>query len=266
MEESESLDNPPVAEASFEIRNCGPWTIVEYSPWSQCRILHTTALGANAGVQFQHGKLTDDFRFLLHEGPYFLARQVHGTNVKSVRNRSECYLGTDGFVSEKAGRSLVVRTADCLPVYVKSSTPGSLPYALFHAGWRGLLEGIVPRGIEEWFQEEVEVFVGPHIPVHDYEVGRDVIRAMQSSLKMSRERLLEAGLLTTDSHMDLFEVLRYQLGQVSTPVDQIYRSPMVTTQSDPVPLLSYRTSETDERMLNWFLLRNHEVHEVRSPD
>ena len=69
--------------------------------------------------------------------------QVHGNSINLVSEyKSSSVAGTDGLISDKSNLALAVLTADCLPVAI-SRTDGSL--SVVHAGWRGLLNGILGR-------------------------------------------------------------------------------------------------------------------------
>lgn len=79
--------------------------------------------------------------------------QVHGVRVRRVdrsdagrgaRDQAEAVPATDGLLTTAPGVAMLVSTADCLPVLLAGETPGHEPVlALVHAGWRGLLAGVV---------------------------------------------------------------------------------------------------------------------------
>lgn len=99
--------------------------------------------------------------------------QVHGTTV--VRWSGDNALPqADGAVTSLPGHPLVVMTADCLPV-VACDRAGTVVGA-FHAGWRGLLAGILEEGIRALGvpTSEVIVWIGPAIgPDHTQEFRPD---------------------------------------------------------------------------------------------
>jgi len=99
--------------------------------------------------------------------------QVHGTTVV----RAEAATGVpraDGAITTSVGQPLVVMTADCLPV-VACDRQGSVVGA-FHAGWRGLLAGVLEEGINTMAVDcaDVLVWIGPAIGPTSYQVGPDV--------------------------------------------------------------------------------------------
>jgi len=110
-----------------------------------------------------------------------MAWQVHGSDVREVDGRPapgvftdpgrEDFPQSDGLVTSLPGRTLVLLTADCLPVAIAARDGGRL--ALLHAGWRGLEAGIAERGAEAVATGAVAA-VGPGAGPCCYQVGADV--------------------------------------------------------------------------------------------
>jgi YfiH family protein len=111
-----------------------------------------------------------------------MAWQVHGAAVREVDGRpstgrflepgAEAFAKSDGLATGLPGRPLVVLTADCLPVAV-ARTDGSR-LAVLHAGWRGLVAGVLERGTEAAAGGRLAAAVGPGAGPCCYEVGEDV--------------------------------------------------------------------------------------------
>jgi len=125
--------------------------------------------------------LNDGVRMLAQElgRPICLLKQVHGTRLIELRqieakNRYLTEAG-DGFLfnlSELAALAVVVQTADCLPIILCGENYG----ALIHAGWRGLLSGIITEAVD-WlakYETDIQCVIGPHAGADHYEVGHDV--------------------------------------------------------------------------------------------
>ena len=72
--------------------------------------------------------------------PWSWIRQVHGSNVLEVAEPGE-HAGSeaDGLITTAVGCPVAVTTADCAPVVLLAGSG----LAVVHAGWRGLLAGIV---------------------------------------------------------------------------------------------------------------------------
>jgi len=110
-----------------------------------------------------------------------MAWQVHGPHVREVDERpapgrflepgAEAFPKSDGLATGLLERPLVLLTADCLPIAVAREDGRRL--AVLHAGWRGLVAGIVERGVEA-VRGRASAAVGPGAGPCCYEVGEDV--------------------------------------------------------------------------------------------
>lgn len=98
--------------------------------------------------------------------------QVHGARVLDVD--VENIAPADGAVTATAGTVCAVLTADCLPVLLTDTSGRRVGVA--HAGWRGLLRGVLPAAVRALRAppERVLAWLGPAIGAAAYEVGADV--------------------------------------------------------------------------------------------
>jgi YfiH family protein len=101
--------------------------------------------------------------------------QVHGVDV--VEHGGEAPAApprADAAVAFEPGRVCVVMTADCLPV-VLSDRAGTR-VAVAHAGWRGLVGGVLERTIAalRCRPSELVAWLGPAIGQDAFEVGGEV--------------------------------------------------------------------------------------------
>ena len=99
--------------------------------------------------------------------------QHHSADVLRARAGSRDERG-DGIWTDERGLPLLALAADCLPIVVARANGSQPALALLHAGWRGLLEGIVPAGVSALGGGAVSAAVGPAIGPCCYEVGEDV--------------------------------------------------------------------------------------------
>jgi hypothetical protein len=102
--------------------------------------------------------------------------QVHGTDVIDADCLSEdvALPDADGSWTHSHNRVLAIMTADCLPILLTDRS-GSFVMAL-HAGWRGLVDGIIQHAIQtaHLSPERLLVWVGPGIGFAAFEVGAEV--------------------------------------------------------------------------------------------
>jgi polyphenol oxidase len=101
-----------------------------------------------------------------------LNRQVHSATVHRATAGSRGVPG-DGLWTEEAGVPMLKIAADCLPIAVARAN-GHAALALLHAGWQGLLEGIVHAGVAALGQGRLAAVVGPGIGPCCYVVRDDV--------------------------------------------------------------------------------------------
>ena len=142
--------------------------------------------------------------------------QVHGTTV--LRSRTDADISAqdsataqppveaDGQATSVAGIGAIVLTADCLPVALGAD--GAV--AMVHAGWRGLVAGVLEEGVravrELGGDGELVAVIGPGAGPCCYEVGEEVHAAFGGAHRIgppsgrwidlkaiARDRLLAAG-------------------------------------------------------------------------
>jgi purine-nucleoside/S-methyl-5'-thioadenosine phosphorylase / adenosine deaminase len=78
----------------------------------------------------------------------------------------------DGLVTRVPGRGVVAFGSDCIPIVV-ARTDGT-GVGVCHAGWRGLLGGVVEQTVERLGEGALVAAVGPCAGRDRYEVGPDV--------------------------------------------------------------------------------------------
>jgi len=117
-------------------------------------------------------------RLLLREAAHLPAEplwleQVHGTDV--ARHGDASFIPrADASVAFAPGAVCAVMTADCLPVVLTDRTGSRVGVA--HAGWRGLLGGVLQATIAELgvAPGQLLAWLGPAIGPEAFEVGAEV--------------------------------------------------------------------------------------------
>ncbi len=102
-----------------------------------------------------------------------LNRQQHSATVHRAHPGRRGEPG-DGLWTDEPGVPMLALAADCLPVAI-AATDGEARLAILHAGWRGLLEGVIAEGMRA-VGISAAAAIGPAIGPCCYEVGDEVAR------------------------------------------------------------------------------------------
>jgi len=128
-------------------------------------------------------------------------KSVDADSISSIVNADASY-------SRKLGTVCGVLTADCLPVFVCNKDGTSVGIA--HAGWRGLVDGIIESLIESFNcnGEDLIVHLGPAISQLSFEVGHEV-----KSQYLSKNKNFENCFTYVNNkyYLDLYDAARVVL-------------------------------------------------------
>lgn len=179
---------------------------------------------------------------LLPEEPVWL-EQVHGTRVLDLDHPDFVPEEADAVFTRSAGRVCCVMTADCLPVLL-TDRAGTVVGAA-HAGWRGLLEGVIEKTVRAMnvAPEEILAWLGPAIGPQAFEVGADVRDAF-----LSEDRQSEAAfgkLHQGKYYADIYKLARRRLDRVG--VQAVYGGDLCTFH-DEDRFFSFRREKKTGRM------------------
>ncbi len=127
----------------------------------------------------------ETLRTALGVGAAVHARQLHGSGVRTHAELPPGLLVAnpcDGHLTRAPGLLLTVAVADCVPVTLVDSV--SRTVAVLHAGWRGVVAGVIEAGVAGFSQRfgiggaALAAHLGPAICGACYEVGPEVHRAL----------------------------------------------------------------------------------------
>ena len=177
--------------------------------------------------------------------------QVHGTRVVDVGDFSAVNQApqADAAFSCKAQSACIAMTADCLPVLFCDQA-GSV-VAAAHAGWRGLLAGVLEETIAAMRVpgQQILAYFGPAIGAQAFEVG-DEVRSAFVAVDKNTASAFKAS--TQGKWLaDIYLLARQRL--VGQGVEKIYGGSFCTV-SEPERFFSYRRDGQTGRMASMIWL------------
>ena len=192
-----------------------------------------------ADVEKNRGLLTQYFQW--QRDPLWL-NQVHGTVVVDVET-SSVHCDADSSVTTLLDSPCAIHTADCLPVFFTNQQGTNV--ALAHAGWRGLLQGVLENTLARFAaNDSVYAWMGPAIGPSHFEVGVEVYQQFVEADNEAEEafkRLANGRYLC-----DLYAIARQRLVQDARC--SVYGGGFCT-YSDP-RFFSYRQKPVTGRLLS----------------
>ena len=145
----------------------------------------------------------DDFETRLGLTAYASAEQPHGNQVAEVTGPGRVP-GVDALVTRQRGLPLVIRCADCPPVFMVDRTTPAI--ALVHSGKKGTLGNIVGNTRREIPGADI-AFIGPSIGPCHYEMDLwSAIERQLTGLEVHNPRICTA------CHLDQYFSYRAEKG------------------------------------------------------
>jgi YfiH family protein len=172
-------------------------------------------------------------------------RQVHGSHVVVDPAAGEAP-EADAAITRNAGVVCIVQTADCLPVIFASADGAEL--AVAHAGWRGLLSGVLEATVRAMSTDPADLlaWLGPAIAQPAFEVGAEVRQEF-----LARDSAADVCFAENERgrwQADLYGLARMRLGGAG--VEQVSGGKYCTF-SEPERFFSYRRDGACGRMASF---------------
>ena len=99
---------------------------------------------------------------------YASMEQTHSNKV--IHAKKSGIYKSDGIYTSSKNLGLVVKTADCMPIFLKDKKS----IGAVHVGWRGVKNKIINNALKNFKLSELNISVGPHAQSCCYEVKEDV--------------------------------------------------------------------------------------------
>lgn len=183
----------------------------------------------------QHRKLLAEAMKIDPAHLYF-PRQTHEDRIVRVTMRTQPHEleNTDALITNQPGCCVAVMSADCVPILLYDTQNQAA--AAVHSGWRGTVAHILTKTLNQmqavFGTQGVDVIatIGPSVCQQSYEVGDEVIRAVQTSFSNHSE------LLETQSNgkakLDLWMANYVQLKGFGVPEENIEIANLCTVMNN----------------------------------
>lgn len=186
--------------------------------------------------------------------PPLWLNQIHSTEVFAINTpeAQQDIPSADASYTRLPNQVSIVMTADCLPLLVCDKA-GTVVAAI-HAGWRGLLDGIIEKTLKQMqvSPSELLVWLGPAISLAHFEVGGEVRAAFVahdpkaiSAFKVHGEKWLA----------DLYALARQRLNTAGVNAADVYGGEHCTYQQREL-FYSYRRDRDTGRQASLIYLES----------
>ena len=139
-------------------------------------------------------------KYNLPSEPKYL-EQIH-SNICLDASGGECV--GDAITTSDKNTICVVLTADCLPIF--ASNRSGTKVGLAHAGWRGIVNGVIESFVEQFVANDLLIHFGPAISQANFEVGSDVYQQF-----IDKDSALAKAFVT---HKDKYKLDIYQAARI----------------------------------------------------
>lgn len=184
-------------------------------------------------------------------------KQVHGDKlVHSSKYSIDFSKEADAHYTEEKNLGLIVSTADCVPVLIFNQMKSNI--IAIHAGWRGVLNRIIPKSIQSMCKEPTEIenlkiYIGPHIGFQSFEIEDHIRNQLLNTCQKSQKDSFQPS-QPGKSLVNLLSIVQGQMNDLGVDNTQIQAlSEDTKTSSD---LHSYRRDlENSGRQLSFIALK-----------
>ncbi|PKM10128.1 MAG: peptidoglycan editing factor PgeF [Gammaproteobacteria bacterium HGW-Gammaproteobacteria-10] len=166
--------------------------------------------------------------------------QVHGVRVVDAAE-AQSPVSADAGYSHLSNIVCAVLTADCLPVLMCSTDGNSI--AAVHAGWRGLLAGVIGNTVRALRRSDLLVWLGPAIGPNAFEVGAEVRRAFVGKNPKNKAAFKPGH--NAKWLADIYRLARIELAEAG--IDRVYGGEHCTL-TEAEYFYSYRRDKVTGRM------------------
>lgn len=115
----------------------------------------------------------------------------------------------DAVITREKNVICAVMTADCLPIFASNRSGTQVGVA--HAGWQGILNGVIESFVQSFDDKDLLVHFGPAISAKNLEIGSEVFEQFVAKDKKLNEALTHKG---EKYHLDIYQAARIILNNL----------------------------------------------------
>ncbi|MCK4912518.1 MAG: polyphenol oxidase family protein [Candidatus Omnitrophica bacterium] len=164
---------------------------------------------------------------------------------QSHSNQVNCLVGlevsdSDGLFTKERQEAVVVKSADCLPIYFSSQELGAI--GVVHMGWRSAAKGILDN--INYNLKSFKVVLGVGLRRCCYRIGKEFLEysRLTNCLQQDQEQL----------YFDPIKFVKEELFKKGLKSENLYDLDFCSFCSE-VPAFSYRRTNADGRTLSFIL-------------
>lgn len=144
-------------------------------------------------------------KFKLPNKPKYL-EQMH-SNICLQASSDECV--GDAVITKSTKTICAILTADCLPIFISNKSGTQVGVA--HAGWKGVINGIIESLVNQFDSHELLVHFGPAISQKHFEVGQEVYQQFIDKNIKFKGAFIPSG---NNHKLDLYQAARIILNEL----------------------------------------------------
>ncbi len=176
--------------------------------------------------------------------------QTHTTIAHRV-GAQPCFFpaNADAVVTDQTGVACMVMTADCLPIVLSDATGQEV--ACIHAGWRGLLNGVIENTVADMQSPPVFAWLGAAISQTAFEVGPEVFDLFIGHDDDASQAFIAAS--SSKYMADIYQLARLRLKKLG--IEQVTGGEYCTYGQDDL-FYSYRRQAKTGRMATFVMIQS----------
>lgn len=133
----------------------------------------------------------------------------------------------DALISDKKGVALSIMTADCVPIALFNDDGEKSQIACIHAGWQGLVKGIIKNTANQFDNKNIKAIIGACISQANYEIDKalanDIINGVidKNLVDLTFDELYQAIIVDKENDkclIDIVKLTRLQLAHLNIAV------------------------------------------------